>query len=278
MKILFVCALFIEAKSLIEIWELKKIENIRNFQSFGNGEIFLIVTGTGKVSVSVGLTLAFQKLKQENCCVINLGICGSLKDEIGKMFLVNKVSNADTGRDFYPDNLVKTSLPQKSLITLGKLLVLNGEESKNQNDIGDCLIDMEGSAFFETASFFVPVHQIFLLKIVSDNLNQNKLELDKIKKLLKNKTKEVQNFIEFLGNFAKHKKDDSFFDLLKKVHLTVTQKINLQNKLHDIFVQKGGGLDEFLGKIDELIENKKNPKENGKVVYEFICQYWREVY
>ena len=276
MKILFVCALFIEAKPLIDTFALKKTENIKSFQFYSNDEIFLVFTGTGKVNLSVGLTLAFQKIKQDACHVINWGICGSVRDEIGEMFLVNKVSDADTGRDFYPDNLIKSDLLQKTLLTVSKPLVL---KYKN-NDTSLCLIDMEGSAFFETASFFVPVHRIFLLKIVSDNLDQKTLNKDKIKNLLNAKVNDAESFVGKLKKTLKsdNPTSDLLFNLQEKVHFTATQKVNLQNWLHDISVQNEERLDELLEKIEEKINKKKNSKENGKIVYEFINKYWREMY
>lgn len=294
MQILFVCALFIEAKLLIDEFGLKKIENMKNFQFFGNGDIYLIVTGTRKVNTSVGLTLAIQKLNKNIVHVVSFGLCGSQTDEIGNMFLVNKVTDYDSGRDFYPDNLVRVDLLQKALLTVGKPLVLKNEDKEglhsvysiknsrfwtNQNDANELLIDMEGSAFFETASFFVPVHRIFLLKMVSDNFNQKVLDKTIIQQLLKKQINQINDFVDLLRNCIDKYQVKSSSKFPDNIHLTATQKVNVRNQLHDIYVQKKQKeIEIFWQNVEELIDLEKTPKENGLIFYRFLSEFWEGVY
>lgn len=287
MPILFACALFIEAKPLIKHFNLKKQQNLKNFQLFSNNDTYLVITGTGKTASAVGTTLALSKLNQTDVQVINLGICGSLKEKTGKMFLINKINDNDTNRDFYPDNLIKTSLPQKSLITVGK--VLNRESgsrfwTSQKNSTQTPLIDMEGSSFFEAASFFIPVNQIYLLKIVSDNLNQKKLEKDLVTEIIEKNLNDVELFVNNLKKQKLGEKD--FFiqnetiinKLFEKSYFTATQQSQIKKYLRDICLNQEISLDKFLLNLEECLINKKTPLEKGKAASKFIQEYYRGIF
>lgn len=287
MSILFVCALFLEAKPLIQQFNLKKQEDLFGFQIFTQENTFLIVTGTGKINVAVGTSLILAHLKRKQVCVLNVGICGSLEEEVGRIFLIDKISDNETGRDFFPDNLIQTELSQKPLITVSKVLSCNSEsksylkQNKAQKKV---LIDMEGSAFFEAASFFLPVHQIFLLKIVSDNLNQKRLEKTVVTQIMGKNIEIITNFFNQLKNYSFSQPD--FFlknqkiieEFFKKAHFTKTKQIQIKNYLRDICLNQEISLEDFLMRFEEIWKSQKTSLEKGKIASDFIQNYYQKIF
>lgn len=74
-------------------------------------------------------------------------------------------------RDFYPDMLLNTGLPEASLITGAKLYTK--QESRYAADI----YDMEATAVYQAASMFLGPHQMNFLRIVTDDgLTQEEME------------------------------------------------------------------------------------------------------
>ena len=65
-------------------------------------------------------------------------------------------------RDFYPDMLLNTGLPEASLITGAKLY------TKQESGYAADLYDMEAAAIYQAASMFLGPHQMNFLRIVTD--------------------------------------------------------------------------------------------------------------
>ena len=65
-------------------------------------------------------------------------------------------------RDFYPDMLLNTGLPEASLITGAKLYTKEG------SGYAADLYDMEAAAVYQAASMFLGPHQMNFLRIVTD--------------------------------------------------------------------------------------------------------------
>lgn len=74
-------------------------------------------------------------------------------------------------RDFYPDMLLNTGLPEASLITGAKLY------TKQESGYAADLYDMEAAAIYQAASMFLGPHQMNFLRIVTDDgLTQEEME------------------------------------------------------------------------------------------------------
>ena len=163
-----VTALYIEAKPLISLFNLKKDNIYTKFQVFSNENIKLIISGTGKIKSAAALTyLISNKDIRDNDYIINIGFIASSNNnsQLGDIVYISKIQNAYSDTTFYPEMIYKHNFLEGSLTTFDKII-----ENKIENVE---YIDMEAYGFFQTASIFFKRDKIILLKIVSDILKEN---------------------------------------------------------------------------------------------------------
>ena len=237
-----VTALYIEAKPLISLFNLKKDNSYTKFQVFSNEDVKLIISGTGKVRSATALTYLISKEDiKKNDYIVNIGFVASNKNsQLGDIVYVSKIQNAYSDFDFYPEMIYKHNFLEGSLTTFDSIV-----EKKNENTE---YIDMEAYGFFQTASIFFKKDKIMVLKIVSDIL-KNKAE-DRILVDFKDEnlfTESYNNICKFLVNF-KTVNDDSDFtiteqELIKKVlenlRLSDTMTYELFNILRYLKIKYG---------------------------------------
>ena len=237
-----VTALYIEAKSLISLFNLKKDNSYTKFQVFSNEDVKLIISGTGRVKSATALTYLVSKEDiKKNDYIVNVGFVANNKNsQLGDIVYVSKIKNAYSDFDFYPEMIYKHNFLEGSLTTFDSIV-----EKKIENTE---YIDMEAYGFFQTASIFFKKDKIMVLKIVSDIL-ENKAE-DRVLVDFKNEnlfTESYNNIYKFLVNF-KAVNDDSDFtiteqELIKKVlenlRLSDTMTYELFNILRYLKIKYG---------------------------------------
>ena len=237
-----VTALYIEAKPLISLFNLKKDNSYTKFQVFSNEDVKLIISGTGKVKSATALTYLISKEDiKKNDYIVNIGFVASNKNsQLGDIVYVSKIQNAYSDFDFYPEMIYKHNFLEGSLTTFDSIV-----EKKIENIE---YIDMEAYGFFQTASIFFKKDKIIVLKIVSDIL-KDKVE-DRVLVDFKNEnlfTESYNNIYKFLVNF-KTVNDDSDFtiteqELIKKVlenlRLSDTMTYELFNILKYLKIKYG---------------------------------------
>ena len=214
-----VTALYIEAKPLISLFNLKKDNKYTKFQVFSNENIKLIISGTGKIKSATALTyLISNKDIKENDYIINIGFIASSNNnsQLGDIVYISKIQNAYSDTTFYPEMIYKHNFLEGSLTTFDKII-----ENKIENIE---YIDMEAYGFFQTASIFFKKDRIIVLKIVSDILKE-KVE-DRIlinfkdDNLFDESYKKIYNFLLKFINFPDDNKNNfnnNEQDLIKKV-------------------------------------------------------------
>lgn len=163
--ILIHTALLCEAMPIIEHFKLKKESGI-----YKNEKIWLCVLGVGKKNTSK-LNEILDNYKFEK--IINLGICGCSDKNIniGEIFCVNQKLNG-----FKFANLVCVKQPQTT--------------------IKATLCDMESDEFIKICKF--RKIEYFIIKIVSDYLNMQKLDKNFVYNLIKNQICKIDKFINEL--------------------------------------------------------------------------------
>ena len=237
-----VTALYIEAKPLISLFNLKKDNSYTKFQVFSNEDVKLIISGTGKVKSATALTYLVSKEDiKKNDYIVNIGFVASNKNsQLGDIVYVSKIQNAYSNFDFYPEMIYKHNFLEGSLTTFDSIV-----EKKIENIE---YIDMEAYGFFQTASIFFKKDKIMVLKIVSDIL-EDKVE-DRILVDFKDEnlfSESYNNIYKFLVNF-KTVNDDSDFtiteqELIKKVlenlRLSDTMTYELFNILRYLKIKYG---------------------------------------
>ena len=237
-----VTALYIEAKPLISLFNLKKDNSYTKFQVFSNEDVKLIISGTGKVKSATALTYLISKEDiKKNDYIVNIGFAASNKNsQLGDIVYVSKIQNAYSDFDFYPEMIYKHNFLEGSLTTFDSIV-----EKKLENIE---YIDMEAYGFFQTASIFFKKDKIMVLKIVSDILKDK--AKDRVLVDFKDEnlfSESYNNIYKFLVNF-KTVNDDSDFtiteqELIKKVlenlRLSDTMTYELFNILKYLKIKYG---------------------------------------
>ena len=222
-----VTALYIEAKPLISLFNLKKDNSYTKFQVFSNEDVKLIISGTGKVKSATALTYLISKEDiKKNDYIVNIGFAASNKNsQLGDIVYVSKIQNAYSDFDFYPEMIYKHNFLEGSLTTFDSII-----EKKIENTE---YIDMEAYGFFQTASIFFKKDKIMVLKIVSDIL-KDKVE-DRVLVDFKNEKIDFKNC--FYVTKERYNQDE-----------------NIKVKINDILLTKDG----TIGKV-AIIDKLEKP-------------------
>ena len=219
-------ALLCEAKPLIVRWKLKKWQGKHPFAIYANAERIVVVTGMGKVLMAGAMGYVLSLFPNRRLPVlINLGIAGHGQHDLGSLFLVDKIMDKDSGKNFYPQ------LPFNFRDKTTALLTLSKPESRY---IENCLFDMEASAFYEMACKFSSIELIHCLKIVSDNAESSYLEIneDLVESWITQNLDLIDNTIATLDSLRKKlpEPDIGFCqDLLSQFHFTASNAAKLRN-------------------------------------------------
>lgn len=269
-----VTALYIEAKPLISLFNLKKDNTYTKFQVFSNKNIKLIISGTGKIKSATALTyLISNKDIKKNDYIINIGFIASSNNnsQLGDIVYISKIQNAYSDTTFYPEMIYKHNFLEESLTTFDKIV-----EKKIENIE---YIDMEAYGFFQTASIFFKKDKIIVLKIISDILKE-KLE-DRILIDFKNENLFNENYkkiYDFLLKFVNTPTDNennfnnNEQDLIKKVlenlKLSDTMTYDFFNILKYLKI-KYRNID-ILKKYENI---EVNSKVQGKKIFEEIKEF-----
>ena len=269
-----VTALYIEAKPLISLFNLKKDNTYTKFQVFSNENIKLIISGTGKIKSATALTyLISDKDIKENEHIINIGFIASLNNnsQLGDIVYISKIQNAYSDTTFYPEIIYKHNFLEGSLTTFDKII-----ENKIENIE---YIDMEAYGFFQTASIFFKKDKIIVLKIISDILKEN--VKDRIlfdfedDNLFNESYKKIYDFLLKFVNIptdSRNNFNNNEQDLIKKVlenlKLSDTMTYELFNILKYLKI-KYGNID-ILKKYENI---EINSKVQGKKIFEEIKEF-----
>lgn len=183
------CALYAEAQYLIQYYELKKASVSRHFQVFENDkkQVRLVITGVGKMNAAVAvaeISTIYPPAKDD--LMINYGSCaaetmhrsgaqrcdGGAGVPLGSLIMVNKLTDVESGRMFYPDMIYRHPFAEGEVETSVHVYTAKTgvcDESMTQEEVtGWTVHDMEATAFYEAGNFFYGPHQMMFLKVVTD--------------------------------------------------------------------------------------------------------------
>lgn len=160
-------AMYCEALPFIRHYQLKKDTRQTRFQTFSDNSktMRLTITGTGLIAAATAVSNALTAYPPDDRdFLVNIGICAGASKQKA-WFLCNKITERTTGKTFYPDVLYRHPFSEAALIT-GASPVRKEDMERAQNM---CLYDMEASAIYQAGSCFLGPHQMFFLKIISDD-------------------------------------------------------------------------------------------------------------
>ena len=167
-------AIYCEAEPLIERYDLSPDAGYP-FGGFvsPDGRIRLVLTGVGKTgaAAAVAYCCALYGISSGDL-LINIGTCAGGSSRKGA-YLINKVTDADSGRCYYPDMIYSIPLPESAITTVSAVAT-SSDTAMDDN----MLWDMEASGFCDAARLFMPPHRVVMIKAVSDNGSDSKEDLD----------------------------------------------------------------------------------------------------
>ena len=229
-------ALPCESKPLIEAFKLKKDTATQAFSIFRNDNIVLTITGIGKTAMAAGIAYTLALFAQTpNPVLLNIGVAGHKQHPVGSLFLVSKITDADTHRRFYPPLVFTLPCPTHSLQTT----------STPQSSYPDLVLcDMEASAFYETAIRFSTAELIQCVKIVSDNESESvdQVTPDLVSTLIRSQLGTIENIISELTKLAISlpTEESTTFNLLtSQYRFTANEQIQLKKLLSRWQLLKG---------------------------------------
>ena len=227
-KTFIYAALPCEAKPLVEHFKLKKDLSVRPFAVYGNDNLCLTVTGVGKCAMSAGVAYTQALFAPvENPVLLNIGIAGHRSHALGGVFLIEKISDSDTRKNYYPPQVFKTACPTGSLQTA----------SRPQLDYDHpYLCDMEASAFYETATRFASAELVQCLKIISDNQLSpaENIKPPLVSALIAAHISALETLMAELIRLAgliTNPEPEWFAELIKRYRFTVSEQTQLKNRL-----------------------------------------------
>jgi len=213
-----------EARPLINHFGLKHQQELSHIRSWGNDLLILAITGTGKVASATAAASLCTIFGGEIQAAVNLGLAGSSgRGEKGEMFLVNGISDHHSGKSFYPDMLFRTNLPETQLKTFDHLVTNN--DLKNSDYSG--LVDMEAAGFFQAALAHLPESRISCLKIISDFLDNTKLDKEDASRLIVDNIAAIERYLHKLQQFIDDNSSQKFSSEEQKLIETVSETLNL---------------------------------------------------
>jgi hypothetical protein len=272
--IAIVTALHCEAKPLITKLKLKKDTASTKFDLFRNAEYSLIVSGMGKIRAAAATTFLLHTGGLP-AAVVNIGICGSANArlKIGTMFLIHKITDHASGREFYPDAIHKLGLKESSVETFDKPVVM-----ENISGMDLELVDMEASGFVQSASLFLESHQIVCLKVVSDFLELSNISKEFISGVIDKNISSLEKVFSILAKAhkTKHLLSEAEQELLGRIgtqlRLTETQKHQLTDWAKSYKIRNPAGLDILESFLTVTVKTKNDNKQAFSRIRQILIQ------
>ncbi|PPC92182.1 MAG: hypothetical protein CTY34_00835 [Methylobacter sp.] len=227
-RIFIYCALACEAKPLVSYFKLKKNTGIHVFNVYNSATITLTVTGPGKTAMASAVAYTQGLTAQNQAAVFfNTGIAGHRHEPLGQSFLIDKISDKDSGQVYYPPQVLNLPLPRKALQTFSKPVTNYPEQA---------LCDMEGSAFYQTAARFTSGELIQCLKVVSDNTENPAAAVNETLagRLMQAQLPAIESLLSALTALTENLNAPAikwFEQSLRHCHVTASERRQLANQL-----------------------------------------------
>ena len=272
------CAFYGECSGLIKHYNLKKRQTDKyyRFDVFENENqpVRIILTGQGSVMAAAALSGAasFFGIKAEDA-IINVGTCAG-NYEPGQVFICNKITEEATGRTFYPDMILRSSLPERELVTAPVVIRKSIYEYANKDSHNMVLYDMEAAAIYQAANLYVGPHRMGFVKVVSDNGDIEGLTPDFIKGLMAEAVDEIASYVDMFvadtHDMCRAEESTQFTNqLCKDLHCSKVMENQVRQLIKYLSLE---GTD-YMTYINKLYNEGRLPahdKKNGKVCLDEI--------
>lgn len=227
-RIFIYAALPCEAKPLVEHFKLKKDTTIQPFAVYLNQDICLTVTGLGKSAMAAGVAYTQALFASvEHPVLVNIGIAGHIDHALGSLFLIDKITDVDSLKSYYPPLVFTPPCPTANIRTVSRPQLVYDREH---------LCDMEASAFYETAVRFSTGELIHCLKVISDNESSpaENIQPKQVEALIAAHVATIETLLKELSRLAAlitAPEPDRFEQLIQRYHFTASEQGQLKNRL-----------------------------------------------
>ena len=226
------CALHCEAKPLVEFYKLK-LDRTAVYPIFSNEFMSLVVTGMGKLVTAAAISYLYAHSKEvKNAAWLNIGIAGHASHEVGTLLNIAKITDSNTGQNFYPARLYGVK---------GISSILTTVEQYNSFYPDGMTLDMEAAAFMSVVQKFTLLDMVQILKVVSDNQSHSTEEINKsfVSDIIQKNLDGIDETIQVLSSrqteFAKINQYDLFDTIdFDRWHFSQYQQKELEKLLKKI--------------------------------------------
>ena len=250
----FIVALHPEARPIIEKYGLEKRTSSIPFSFFENEKHQLIISGIGRINAAAATGYLLSQINKSSEAIINLGIAGHGKLNIGTPFIANRVIQPEEKVVHYPSPILDQDIERSALQTC------NTPEKTYPQPIG---YDMEAHSICSVAYKAVSREMIQIIKIVSDNPSKNpdtfdpKTAIDLISIHLPLIDEIIESMDDIIESISL---DPIQLKLVNKIqssyHFTVTQSHQLRK-----VIQQAHALGLKNSKITNLVSSCTNAKD-----------------
>jgi len=227
-RVFIYCALPCEAAPLIAHFKLKKDTSIWPFAIYGNNAICLTVTGLGKSAMAAAVAYSQARLSvTEPPVMVNIGIAGQRDVALGSVWLIDKITDVDSQKRYYPPLVFTPPCPTAGIKTA----------STPQPDYLHAeLCDMEASAFYETAIRFTTGELVQCVKVISDNSTSPvaNIQPKQVSAWITEQLPVIEALLDKLTSLAETitvAESPLFEELIQRIHFTANEQIQLKNLL-----------------------------------------------
>lgn len=230
--------LYMEAAPWIERFHLKQQPEVHGYACFQNEEenILLVIGGTGKIAMAGAVSGTLQNHPCDQLILFS-GCAGLKGQKAGDVFLVNKVTDLETGMSYYPDLLYRSYLEEGSLLC-GELPLgmhrkgrdvpepYDAEKTARNTDYD--LYDMDASGVALMAEKFLGPHQITILKTVTDAGKQ--VSRQSYEAFMKEGAEKAFSYVEMLRKMpGKAEEDDADLEeIADEMHCSAVMRAQLK--------------------------------------------------
>ena len=109
--LIWVSALHCEARPVIDFYRLRKSHDDNAFDLYRGDNMACIISGPGKVASSAACAWIAARYEDEaSIAWINLGTAGAAQHDLGTLFSLHQIIDADDGHRYYPAPAIKGEL------------------------------------------------------------------------------------------------------------------------------------------------------------------------
>ncbi len=246
--LIWVVALHCEAKPIIDFYRLKKSPHHHAFDCYQNDDMQCVIGGIGKISAAAATAwVAALNYQHGSICWINIGTAGAAEQMIGNIFWLNKITDSQSGRHYFPVPTFASGLQSTSCISL---------DQPSNDYCHTAIYDMEASAFFVTATRFSTAELVHCVKVISDNHEQQTgYDKSAVSELIYNQLETIDGFVQKLLLLNRQLIDleiasEQWQPILEQAHFSLTQQARLKPLLR--FLQNRVGKEALLSSITGL--------------------------